>query len=260
MPDQPDESPDAAALAAAYRAIVLGEPATTLKQQTARVVVTGVEKGLVTHDKQSGLAVARTISPMPQREAFQSTPDYLEASRPIFDEHSAVEELKFALGGGFAQEVALNALGVPRSNSGVQNSFLALGMLPQLALVAQGVAPPDVVESVRAVLENRHEELTGLRTNQWLSALETVFKTGLHLHDQADLTPAQSVLAYVEAMMGTVPPAMAHPNAEQLRRANTLLKTLRVKELKPEVQPSQARKDQLTQPGGRQSNLRRALA
>ena len=97
VPDQPDESPDAAALAGAYRAIILGEPATTLKQQTARVVVTGVEKGLVTHDKQSGLAVARTISPMPQREAFQSTLDYLEASRPLFEEHSAVEELKLAL-------------------------------------------------------------------------------------------------------------------------------------------------------------------
>jgi hypothetical protein len=244
------EEPNAQALAAAFRAIVLRDPATTLKQQIARLVVAGVESGLVSEDPFTGLAVANTTLPIPSSEVFPSTLEQLQQTKPFFEEYRTVEDLRFALSGGYAQEVALHALGIPRPPVGALNAVIAIGLSTPIALVAQGVAPAKVLEFVRDVLERRHGELTGLKTAQWSTALENIFKTGLHLHIYDELTPAQSVLTSLSAFVIDLPSAFSDPKSAHVTKADKFLRGLRVTGLKPEFQPRQARKGPSDSPWG----------
>jgi hypothetical protein len=237
-------------LATAYRSGVLSRSPTNLKEQVALLVVRGVESGLVTLDDETGLAVANTKLAMPPRSESPDELAYVTALGPFLDEYRAVEDIRFALKLGHAQWAALTALGVALPNVGAQNTLIALGLSDQLALVSQGVAPTKVLEHVRSTLVHRHGETTGLRTQPWLTGLENLFKTGTHLQNYGESSPAEWVLSMLVATDADIPVKLANPTRAQIRKANEFLRKLRVSTLKPEHQPKQIRKGPADSPWG----------
>jgi hypothetical protein len=141
-----------------YREHVLRTSPDSLRDRVERLIVEGVECGLVVLDPKARLAMAlmpddhRPWEPWDQQAGRDSIPLCIASTRDApgrrrrLAVHRVVEDLDFALRDGWAQSVALRALGEPLDQPKVGDAAVALSVVRELSLVANGWgAPPDVI-------------------------------------------------------------------------------------------------------------------
>ena len=198
------------------------------RDYVAERVRRGVERGLISRDSDSGLAVAEA-GPQPQGVPADVA---AQCRDPRFmawiEDIREVEDLRYMLREGEAHAVALKALGVTVVEAPVLTSFAARVFAPLVSLAAHGVP-----ESRREDSESLLTAMLRVRMplTRWQWALVNLFEVlwpGIALRHKR---PKERVEACLEVLRGSVddlPRNLREPRPDHLEKAARVTQHLKV--------------------------------
>lgn len=218
-----EDTTDTVEAAAYYRTSILQSSDQSLRASLARLVVGGVEQGLVRVDPESSLAFAETVTSTPEPLPPGASWEEREAhsTHPWFREYRAVQDLKYALRCADMQEVALRALGAGLVDAGVYPQMLAMGLAVELSLVAAGRVPQPLLARVKRVLDAQADAYEGVEI--WQSALENAFLTLVMSGARSPREEVDWLLTLLRASTTDLPLPFRNPKPEHLEAAEQMM-------------------------------------
>lgn len=141
---------------------------------------------------------------------------------------------------GFAQSVALRALGHPLIDTPVQDELLAANIAVEINQVAYGFgASREAYDHVSDTLHAQHHSASGV-SEPWWTALRTAFFA--LPPEKTSEAKVEAVLRMLDVAVADAPKNLKERRPEHMRRAAEFMRTLRMKHWKKEFQPPAAKK------------------